>query len=69
MKIIVVIVITVSWLITGCHSEPKTYEDCLLVNAEKAVSDKGAMLVHTACAKKFPTKNPFDQFDQKPSGK
>lgn len=52
--------------LSSCDSDPKTYEDCLLRNAANANSDKGAVLIATACSKKFPQKNPFDQFDQKP---
>lgn len=68
MKTTIALLVALATL-SACNGDPKTYEECLLKNAAVAQSDKGAGLIAIACTRKFPQKNPFDQFDQKPSGK
>lgn len=53
----------------GCDKEPTTYEDCLLKYSARAQSDKAAQIAASACSRKFPQENPFNQFDQKPGGR
>ena len=63
-----VAVVAVSSLLLW-SSQPHSYDDCILKNIDKANDRVASSLVHKACRAKFPEFNPFDQFDQKPSGR
>jgi len=46
------------------YTLPKTYEDCVLANIEKAENEQSARTINAMCRHKFPEPpNPFDQFD------
>lgn len=47
-------------------STPKSYDDCVLKNIEKAENTAAASVIVATCRAKFPEgPNPFDQFDKK----